>query len=141
MKCVKTFKTRHQFYLPDALSEQLEALSAKPGASKTSILTEALATLIERRAGHELDERFGLRLDRLSRGQERVERKVDIIGEALGLFVQFQLTQAAHQPLPDRETGLLGLERYRRFIDQVGRRLAGKQSEASLMDVGAAHEG
>ena len=31
---MRTFKTRHQFYLPDDLSEKLEDLAAKPGSSK-----------------------------------------------------------------------------------------------------------
>ena len=138
---MKTFKTRHQFYLPDALSEQLEALGAKPGASKTAILTDALTAWLERRAGHELDQRFGVRLDRLSRGQERHERQLAILSEAVGLFIQFQLTLAAHQPPVDRETGLLGLKRYRAFIDQVGRRLAGDEEGVRLTAIGEAKDG
>ena len=46
---VKTFKTRHQFYLPDDLSEKLEALAAEPGSSKTAILTDAFRMWLERR--------------------------------------------------------------------------------------------
>ena len=40
--------------------------------------------MLERRAGHELDLRFGVRLDRMSRGQERLENKVDLLAEAFG---------------------------------------------------------
>jgi predicted transcriptional regulator len=133
---MKTFKTRHQFYLPDALSEQLEAVAAKPGSSKTAILTDALTAFFERRAGHELDQRFGVRLDRLSRGQVRTERQLAILSEAFGLFVQFQLTQLAHQPPADHETGLLGLKRYRAFIEQVGRRVAGADEGVRLTAIG-----
>ncbi|WP_255254762.1 hypothetical protein [Novosphingobium sp. Chol11] len=39
---MKTFKPRHQFYLPDDLSVKLNALTASPGTSKTQILTDAL---------------------------------------------------------------------------------------------------
>jgi len=70
MAGVKTFKTRHQFYLPDDLSEKLEALANEPGSSKTAILTDAFRVWLERRGATELDERFGLRLDRLSRADE-----------------------------------------------------------------------
>jgi hypothetical protein len=35
------------------------------------VLTEGLEAVLERRTGHELDLRFGVRLDRLNRGQER----------------------------------------------------------------------
>jgi predicted transcriptional regulator len=121
---VKTFKTRHQFYLPDDLSKELDALAAEPGSSKTAILTDAFRAWLERRGATELDERFGVRLDRLSRADEQLSRKLDFVAEALGTFVQHQLTLVAHQPPFDTETGQLGLQRYRAFVDTVGRRLA-----------------
>ena len=125
-KCpaMKTFKTRHQFYLPDDLSEKLEALAAEPGSSKTAILTDAFRAWLERSGAAELDERFGMRLDRLSRADEQLDRKLDFIAEALGTFVHHQLTLTAHQPAFDHETGQLGIKRYRAFVETVGRRLA-----------------
>jgi hypothetical protein len=122
-RAMKTFKTRHQFYLPDDLSEKLEALAADPGSSKTAILTDAFRAWLEHRGATELDERFGVRLDRLSRADERLEHKLDFVAEALGTFVQHQLTLLAHQPAFDQETGQLGLQRYRAFVEMVGRRV------------------
>jgi hypothetical protein len=124
IRAMKTFKTRHQFYLPDDLSEKLEALAAEPGSSKTAILTDAFRAWLERRGATEVDERFGVRLDRLSRADEQLGRKLDFIAEALGTFVQHQLTLVAHQPPFDTETGQLGLQRYRAFVEAVGRRIA-----------------
>lgn len=121
---MKTFKERHQFYLPDDLSEKLEAMAKEPGSSKTAILTDALRDWFERRAANELDERFGIRLDRISQANGRLERKLDFVAEALGTFVQHQLTVLAHQPPFDQETGQLGLKRYQAFLEMVGRRLA-----------------
>src|SRR3954470_24008289 len=76
---MKTFKTRHQFYLPDDLSEALDRLCVSSGSSKTAVLTAGLKAVLERRAGHELDQRFGVRLDRMTRGQARLENKVDLL--------------------------------------------------------------
>jgi predicted transcriptional regulator len=121
---VKTFKTRHQFYLPDDLSEKLESLASEPGSSKTAILTDAFRAWLDRRGANELDERFGVGLDRLSRADEQLTKKLDFVAEALGTFVQHQLTLVAHQPPFDTETGQLGLKRYRSFLEMVGRRLA-----------------
>lgn len=121
---VKTFKARHQFYLPDDLSEKLEALAREPGSSKTAILADAFRAWLERRGQTELDERFGVRLDRLSSADEQLARKLDFVAEALGTFVQHQLTLVAHQPPFERETSQLGLQRYRAFVEMVGRRLA-----------------
>jgi hypothetical protein len=101
------------------------------------VLTEGLKAVLERRAGHELDLRFGVRLDRMSRGQERLENKIDLVAEAFGTFVQHQLTMIAHQPLFDEETRQLGLKRYQAFFDLVGRRLA---SDPRLRLVRVAHQ-
>jgi hypothetical protein len=38
--------------------------------------------------------------------------------------VQHQLTLVAHQPPFEPQTGQLGLQRYRAFVETVGRRLA-----------------
>lgn len=121
---MKTSKTRHQFYLPDELSEKLEQLSSKSGASKTSVLTDALNAWLQRQAGHELDQRFGPRLDRLAREQGRIHDRLDLLAEALGLFIQHQMTLVAHQPAFDPDTARLGRDRYQRFVELVGRRLA-----------------
>lgn len=120
---MQTRKARHQFYLPDDLSAKLDALASKPGASKTTILTDALSAWIERAGHKELDERFGPRLDRQSRAAERMERKVEALIELVGVFVQHQLTLVAHQPAFDADTGKLGRERYTRLLDLVERRM------------------
>lgn len=121
---MKTEKTRHQFYLPDDLSETLEALAAKPGASKTSILTDALRAWLDHKAGNDLDQRFGPRLDRQSRSTQRIEHKLETVAEMLDLFVVHQLMLVAHQPAFDQDTLRLGRQRYEQFLAQVERRLA-----------------
>jgi hypothetical protein len=40
-----------------------------------------------------------------------------------------------------RESGLLGLKRYRAFLDQVGRRLAGEEDGVSLTAIGDQKDG
>ena len=129
---MKTFKTRHQFYLPDDLSARLDELAGKPGNSKTTILTEALRTWFDRKAVNELDERFAPRLDRQQRILQRVETTLNIAAEALDLFIHHQMTIVAHQPSFDAETAQLGVKRYRAFMDQVARRLAANQGRARL---------
>lgn len=130
---MRTLKTRHQFYLPDDLSKMLDELASRPGASKSAVLTEALRAWLDRKAGNELDQRFGPRLDRQQRTAQRIEATLNIVAEVLDLFVQHQLTIVAHQPPFDQETGQLGLKRYRAFLDQVGRRLAAAQGQPRLL--------
>jgi hypothetical protein len=102
---MKTFKTRDQFYLPDDLSGNLERRSSRPGTSKTAILTEAYRFWLERRAGPDVDKQFGQRLDRMSRGQEGIHGRLDILAEALGVFVHHQLTGRAPAAVRRRAAG------------------------------------
>lgn len=74
---MKTFKTRHQFYLPDDLSERLEAFAAEPGSSKTAIMTDAFRAWIERRGATELDERFARRIFEIFNGPALATRLSD----------------------------------------------------------------
>lgn len=130
---MKTRKTRHQLYLPGPLSERFEALAARPGASKTSIMTEALSAWLDRQGAHELDQRFGMRLDALSRSSARLERKVDFLTEALALFVRHHLTLTAHTPAFDEETRRLGLLRYEEFVRRVGQMAAGPHRDKGAL--------
>ena len=48
-------KIRHQLFLPKPVSDRLEALAAKPGASKSAILTDAVTAWLNRRGASELE--------------------------------------------------------------------------------------
>lgn len=130
---MQTSKIRHQFYLPEALSGALEQLAAKPGSSKTAILTDALTTWLARKGSEEIDERFGPRLDRQQRIVQRSEVTLNAVAEMLDLFIAHQLTLSAHQPAFDKATAHLGRERYGKFLDQVARRLAGNRGVPRLV--------
>jgi len=141
LRGMQTRKTRHQFYLSNELSAKLDAMAARPGASKTAILTDALIAWFDRRAGHELDQRFGTRLDRQSRVADRMEQKLDFLTEALGLFVRHQLTITAHQPAFDAETNRLGRLRYDEFMKVVGRAIARSTPRPGLPSVSSSEIG
>ena len=129
-----TRKQRHQVYLPDELSAALAALGGESGSSKSAVVASALRAWLDHRAGNAIDDRFGIRIDRVGRAQERVEHKLDYVAEALGTFVQHQLTLVAHQPTFTPETAHLGQQRYRAFVDAVGRKLA--RAERSTIEDG-----
>ena len=67
-------KVRHQLFLPQPLSDRLEALASKPGASKSAILVDAVTAWLNRRGASELEDRFAIRLDRLTQAIGRVDR-------------------------------------------------------------------
>ena len=121
---MKRNKVRHQLFLDTDISEKLEALAAKPGASKSAILADAIIAWLNRRGSHELDERFGLRLNRISAQLNRIERDGQVLLETLALFVRYQLTVTAPLPEPDQAARAVGRDRFEAFVDQVGRQIA-----------------
>lgn len=117
-------KVRHQLFLPKDLSDRLEALAAKPGASKSAILADAVAAWLDRRGKSELDDRFGIRLDRLTASNGRIERNGHILLETLALFIRYVLAILA--PLAENDTAgrAKARERFDAFVVQVGRQIA-----------------
>jgi hypothetical protein len=117
-------KIRYQLFLPKPLSDRLETLAAKPGATKSAILVDAVTAWLNRRGASELDDRFGLRLDRISTALGRIERDGQVLLETLALFVRFELSIQA--PLADNDQAgrVIGRERFEAFVQQVGRQVA-----------------
>ena len=118
-------KPRHHLYLDDDLTAQLEALAAKPGSSKSAIVADALRQYLARLGARYIDEALKIRLDRQSRQMERIERDGQVLLESLALFIRYQLTVTAPLPEPDKAARAVGQERFQKFIDQVGRQIAG----------------
>ena len=116
---------RHQLFLPRDVSDRLEALAAKPGATKSSILAAAVTAFLDRRGTSELDERFGLRLDRISNQLARIERNGHIEIESLALFIRYMLTVNAPLPEEDEASRAIGRDRFAAFVTRVGQQLAG----------------
>jgi predicted DNA-binding protein len=127
-------KTRHQFHLTPGLSEKLERLSRRPGATKSDIIAKAFEAFLERRGESELDQRYAQRLDRLSRDLGHVRRDIEMILESLALFIRFSITLNAHTPAPDKATQAIAQERFLKFVDQVGRQIAGGKSSFGFKD-------
>lgn len=121
----RQYKCRHQLYLAEDISEKLEALAAEPGASKSAILADAVQAWLTRRGTRELDDRFGLRLERIGNQLGRIERDQQVLMESLALFVRYQLTINAPLPEADVAARAVGRDRFQAFIDQVGRQIAG----------------
>lgn len=117
-------RIRHQFMLNEALSERLDALAAKPGASKSAILADAVEAWLNRRGSNELDNRFGHRLDRLTGALARIERNTHVLLETLALFVRYEL--AIHPPLAETDHAgrAIARERFAAFVTQVSRQIA-----------------
>jgi len=127
MAANKPKRVRYQLFLPEDLSHRFEALAAKPGASKSAILTDALTAWLNRQAVSELENRFSQRLDRMSMALGRIERDGHILLESLALFVRYELMVQAPLPESDEAARAVGRDRFEAFVTRVGEALASGQ--------------
>ena len=118
-------KPRHDVYLDEDLSQRLVALAAKPGSSKSGIISAALKAYLDSEGANRLDEMLQVRLNRLGGRLERIERDQQVLVETLALYVRhfFLVTP----PLAEADMGPARAQaeaRYEAFIQSVSRRLA-----------------
>jgi len=117
-------KVRQNLYLDRAVSDALEALAAGPGGNKSRLVNDAVAAWLARRGTKEIDDLLKVRLDRMSRDIALVRRDNEVILESLALFVRYQLLVTAPLPEADKAALAVGLDRFEKFVAQVGRQLA-----------------
>ena len=122
-------KARMNVYFEPGLLQKVEDLAARKNLTKSLVIEAAVASFLSPDADDRREAAFTRRLDRLTRQVERLERDLTISAEALALFVRFWLTVTP--PLPDSAQAAAkakGTERYRDFVDTLGRRVAKGQS-------------
>ena len=117
-------KIRQNLYLDHTISEALEILARGQRGNKSRLVNDALGAWLARRGSRELDDHLKLRLDRISREQERIGRDLEVLLESLALFVRYQLTVTAPLPSEDKVALAIGRDRFEQFVGQVGRQIA-----------------
>jgi hypothetical protein len=128
-------KPRHSIYLDKALSQRLNALTAKPGTTKSTIVADALKAHLDRRAANELDELFKARLNLLGAQTNRIERNLIFLMESLALFIRYQFALTPPQLDGDAAAArALAQDRFEAFVVQVGRRVAAGKTFAATLD-------
>lgn len=120
----KQQQVRYQLFLPEELSHRLEALAAKPGATKSAILVDALTAWLNRQAASELENRFNARLDRMSLALGRIERDGHVLLESLALFIRYELMVQAPLAEGDEAARAVGRDRFNAFVERVGEAMA-----------------
>ena len=129
-------KVRQNLYIDQNLSAALEALAVRPGGNKSRIVNEALGAWLARRATKEVDDLLKPRLDRISRQVGACRRDIEVVLEALSLFVRYQLTVTAPRPEADTAALAIGNQRFERFIAQLGRQIAGGKRTLPTLEGG-----
>ena len=126
----RTYKTRHQLFLPEDMSKRLAHLASAAGRARSEILVEALDAWFSRRDAPRTDEALGVRLTRIERNMDWLRRNESLVWEIMARLVRHQLTFTAQTP-PSLEAQAIGAKLFADLVDEVADRLAGREVAAS----------
>ena len=127
---MKTYKTRHQLFLPEEMSRRLEHLANSSGRARSEILVEALDGWFNRRQAPKSDEVIGVRLTRIERNTDWLRRNQALVWEVLARMVRHQLVTGAMHPVTEAAQAA-GAKLFAQLIDEIADRFAGKAAPTS----------
>jgi predicted transcriptional regulator len=118
-------KKRLSIYLDPVLSDRLADHAGRHAQSRSMIAEAAIASLLSPDADERREAALAKRLDRIDRNIQRLERDIGIANEAFAIFMRAWLTSTVSFPETVQPAAhAKGGERYDRFLEALGRRLA-----------------
>ncbi|UFW71447.1 CopG family transcriptional regulator [Bradyrhizobium sp. WU425] len=118
-------KIQLSIYLDPETFKTIEAFAQRRGQPKSLVAEAAIAAFLSPDDSDRREAAIAKRLDRIARLLERLERNDGVTLETVALFIRFWLTSTP--ALPEHSTPAArakGAERYDRFVEALGRRLA-----------------
>ncbi len=118
-------KKRLSVYLGAELMRLLADFADRREQSRSLIAEAAIAYFLSPDADERQEAAIAKRLDRIDRNIQRLERDIGIANEAFAIFMRSWLTSTATMPeAVQAASQAKGGERYDRFLEALGRRLA-----------------
>jgi hypothetical protein len=134
-------KVKLTVYVSRIVAEQLDFACKDRTKNKSKLTETALSQLLNPKAEDQQDAALPRRLDRLTRDIGLISRHQQIVIESLGLFIRHHLITSLPLPPSEQQAAqALGHQRFQRFIEQLGRRLASTTTFANeITDQLASH--
>jgi hypothetical protein len=118
-------KIKLTVYVSRIVAEQLDFACKDRTKNKSKLTDTALSQLLSPQHDDQQDAALPRRLDRLTRDVGVINRHQQIVIESLGLFIRhYLITSPTVPPSEQHAAQALGHQRFQRFIEQLGRRLA-----------------
>lgn len=118
-------KKRLSVYLDPELMRRLADFADRREQSRSVVAEAAIASFLSPDADQRQEAAIAKRLDRIDRNIQRLERDIGIANEAFAIFMRSWLTSTASLPEAAQASARAkGGERYDRFLEALGRRLA-----------------
>jgi predicted transcriptional regulator len=112
-------------YVDPDIMRMLTDFAARRKQPRSIIVEAAIASFLSPDADERQEAAIAKRLDQLTRQGQRLERDVGIVTEAFAIFVRSWLTATASVPETAQAAARAkGGERYDKFLEVLGRRLA-----------------
>ena len=134
-------KIKLTVYVSSIVAEQLDFACKDRTKNKSKLTETALSQLLSPKHEDQQDAAMSRRLDRLTRDIGVINRHQQIVIESLGLFIRHYLMTSPMMPPSEQHAALaMGHQRFQRFIEQLGRRLASTTTFANeITDQLASH--
>jgi hypothetical protein len=118
-------KIKLTVYVSRIVAEQLNFACKDKTKNKSKLTETALSQLLSPQHEDQQDAAMPRRLDRLTRDVGVINRHQQIVIESLGLFIRHYLITSLPLPPSEQQAAqAIGQQRFQRFIEQLGRRLA-----------------
>ena len=118
-------KKRLSVYLDPELMRLLADFADRREQSRSVVAEAAIASFLSPDADERQEAAIAKRLDRIDRNIQRLERDIGIANEAFAIFMRSWLTSTASLPEAAQASARAKVgERYDRFLEALGRRLA-----------------
>ncbi|MEM7668949.1 MAG: hypothetical protein AAF317_07320 [Pseudomonadota bacterium] len=115
-----TNKKRLVVYLTHPVFRHLELDTSRPGITYSGVVEQALTLWYSEDRVHAQNNPLLRRLDRMSRADEVHTRKLAVLSDAMGLFIQYFLTLIPEIPEARRDAASsIGAVRYKRFLEDL----------------------
>lgn len=118
-------KKRLSVYLDADLMRLLADFADRREQSRSIVAEAAIASFLSPDADERQEAAIAKRLDRIDRNLQRLERDIGIANEAFAIFMRSWLNSTATLPEASQAVARAkGGERYDKFLEALGRRLA-----------------
>lgn len=112
-------------YLDPNLMGLLADFADRREQARSVVAEAAIASFLSPDADEQKEAAIAKRLDRIDRNMQRLERDIGILNEAFAIFIRSWLTSTASLPEAAQAAARAkGGERYDKFLEALGRRLA-----------------
>jgi len=117
-------RQRLNVFIEPRHAKRVSAVASQQGVSKSSIVAAALAAFLSPDGQEPREALIMRRLDRLSTGQDRLERDQTILIECFALFIRHHLSITTPVPEAHQDAARAqGRVRFEQFVEQLARHL------------------